>query len=333
MIPQTDLSWQEESWQSAAKNLITDPLELCQLLQLAPEQLDLSKQAAQEFQLKVSRSFVARMQIGNAKDPLLSQVINLKDELLEVPGFVSDPLEEASVNVLPGLIHNYENRVLLTVSGACAIHCRYCFRRHFDYQSNNPGSDGWLPVLRYLQEHPEIDEVIYSGGDPLSAPDRVLRKLTEQLAKIPSLKRLRVHTRFPVVIPQRITAECIDWLNLFSNPIVVLHINHANEIDQNLRNSVAKLKNAGVVLLNQAVLLKGVNNLLEDQIELHRSCFDSGIQPYYLHLLDPVRGAAHFHVSKQHALNLYDHMKASLSGYMLPSLVWEKPGDVAKSRL
>ena len=332
MIPQTDLSWQEESWQLALKNLVTDPLELCQLLQLEPDQLGLSEIAAQQFQLKVPRSFVDRMQIGDAQDPLLRQVINLKQELLEVPGYASDPLQEGAANPLPGLIHKYKNRALLTVSGACAIHCRYCFRRHFDYQANNPGSDGWLPVLRYLQEHPEIDEVIYSGGDPLSAPDRVLHKLTEQLSKISSLKRLRVHTRLPVVIPQRITAECIDWLNLFSNPILVLHINHANEIGPELEKSVSILKASGVVVLNQAVLLRGVNDSLQAQIDLHRSCFDNGIQPYYLHMLDPVAGAAHFNVPERDALDLYKQMRGSLSGYMLPSLVREKPGDVAKSR-
>lgn len=332
MIPQTDLSWQEESWQSALKNIITDPLELCQLLQLEPDQLGLSEIAAQEFQLKVPRSFVARMQIGDAQDPLLRQVLNLKEELLEVPGFVADPLEEGSANPLPGLIHKYKNRVLLTVSGACAIHCRYCFRRHFDYPANNPGSDGWLPVLRYLQEHPEINEVIFSGGDPLNAPDRTLHKFTEQLCKISSLKRLRVHTRLPVVIPQRITDECLEWLGLFRNPIMVLHSNHANELDTEVANACDKLKSAGVVLLNQAVLLRGVNDNLQTQIDLHSRCFDFGIKPYYLHLLDPVAGAAHFSVSEKESITLYEQMREELSGYLLPALTREIPGDVAKYR-
>ncbi len=333
MIPQTDLSWQEESWQSALKNLVTDANELCALLQLDPQQLDLSPEAATQFQLKVPRSFVARMEIGNASDPLLRQVLNVKDELLQVPGFVSDPLEEHESNPLPGLIHKYKNRALLTVSGACAIHCRYCFRRHFDYEANNPGSDGWLPVLRYIQENPEINEIIFSGGDPLNAPDRVLKKLTEQLKNIPSLKRLRVHTRFPLVIPQRITDDCIDWLSLFSNTVVVLHINHAQEIDKHVAEAISRLKSAGLILLNQAVLLKGVNDSLKDQQDLHQSCFDLGIQPYYLHMLDPVKGSAHFDVDKDVALNLYEEMRGSLSGYMLPKLVRETPGDIAKTPL
>jgi L-lysine 2,3-aminomutase len=332
MIPQTDLSWQEESWQLALKNLITDPLELCELLQLQPDQLGISEGATKQFALKVPRSFAARMEIGNPEDPLLLQVLNRKQELLEVPGFVSDPLAEETANPLPGLIHKYKNRALLTVSGACAIHCRYCFRRHFDYDANNPGSAGWLPVLRYLQEHPEIDEIIYSGGDPLSAPDRQLHKLTEQLKKIPSIKRLRVHTRLPVVIPQRITNECLSWLGLYPNPLLVLHINHANEIDAGLEKSVSQLRSAGVIVLNQAVFLKGINDSLQAQLKLHRSCFDAGILPYYLHLLDPVKGASHFHAEEPYLLEIYEQMRARLSGYMLPSLTREIPGDFAKFR-
>jgi|TARA_B110000483_G_scaffold226488_1_gene287233 EF-P beta-lysylation protein EpmB len=333
MIPQTDISWQEESWQSALKNLVTDADELCELLGLNPEQLNLSAEAAKKFQLKVPRSFVARMEPGNADDPLLRQVLNLKNELIQTRGFVKDPLQENEANPLPGLIHKYKNRVLLTVSGACAIHCRYCFRRHFDYEANNPGSDGWLPVLRYIQEHPEIDEVIFSGGDPLSAPDRVLKNLTERLLKITSVKRLRVHTRFPLVIPQRITEDCLEWLKLFPNTVAVLHINHANEIDEPVVKTILKMKSAGLVLLNQAVLLKGVNDSLKEQLALHQSCFDLGIQPYYLHLLDPVDGSAHFDIPKDTALNLYEGMRGSLSGYMLPKLVQETPGDISKTRL
>jgi EF-P beta-lysylation protein EpmB len=272
------------------------------------------------------------MEIGNPADPLLLQVLSLKEELAQQPDFVLDPLGENSFNPLPGLIHKYRNRALLTVSGACAIHCRYCFRRHFDYESNNPGSDGWLPVLRYIREHTDIDEVIFSGGDPLSAPDKVLKNLTEQLSKIPSLKRLRVHTRLPVVIPQRITEDCLEWLAIFRHPIVVLHINHANEIDSAVSRACQRLLSAGAVVLNQAVLLKGVNDNLPAQTELHRKCFDSGIKPYYLHLLDPVAGAAHFDVKEQKILDLYEQMRGALSGYMLPTLVRENPGDVAKTR-
>lgn len=333
MIPQTDLGWQEESWQSAIKNTVTDPLELCQLLDLKPDQLNLSPEAATQFPLKVPRSFVARMRSGDPKDPLLLQVLNQQPEMIEVPGFVPDPLEEELANPLSGLIHKYKNRALLTVSGACAVHCRYCFRRHFDYENNNPGTEGWLPVLRYLQEHPEIDEIIFSGGDPLSAPDRLLSKLVQQLSKIKSLEYLRVHTRFPVVIPQRITDECLEWLTLFHNPILVLHINHANEINTKFGEACQKLTNAGVRLFNQSVLLRDVNDNLEAQLGLNRSCFNLGIKPYYLHLLDPVSGAAHFDVPEERALALYEQMRASLSGYMLPILAREKPGDIGKFRL
>lgn len=332
MIPQTDQSWQEESWQSALKNVITDPFQLCELLDIDPLQLDLSPASARQFPVKVPRSFVARMQVGDPKDPLLLQVLNQKAEESNPPGFVTDPLEEAEFNPLPGLIHKYKNRVLLTLSGACAIHCRYCFRRHFDYNANNPGSDGWLPVLRYLQSHSEIDEVIYSGGDPLSAPDRLLKSFTEQLHKTTRIKRLRVHSRMPVVIPQRITDECLEWLSIFENSILVTHINHPREIDQSLSEAIEKLKSVGVQLFNQAVLMRGINDDLETQMELHRKCFDSGIKPYYLHLMDPVEGAAHFDVPEEEAKKLYDRMRTELSGYMLPALSREIPGDTAKFR-
>lgn len=333
MIPQTDLSWQEESWQSALKNLVTDANELCQLLQLDPKQLGLSSKAAEQFPLKVPRAFIARMRIGDAKDPLLLQVLNLKKELLEVGGFVTDPLEEKSSNPLPGLIHKYKNRVLLTISNNCAIHCRYCFRRHFDYKSNNPGTEGWLPVIRYLEEHREIDEVIYSGGDPLSAPDHLLKKITRQIKRVPNIKRLRIHTRLPVVIPQRITEEMLEWLTIFQRPVIVLHINHANEIGEDLVQACNILSSSGVILLNQAVLLKGINDNLSAQLALHNRCFEIGIKPYYLHLLDPVAGAAHFNVSHENGDAIYQAMRANLSGYILPSLAQEKPGEIAKLRL
>ena len=333
MIPQTDLSWQEESWQSALKNLVNDANELCRLLEIDPSELELSDQAAKDFSLKVPRAFVSRMQIGNAKDPLLMQVLNRREELIQVPGFTADPLEENESNPLPGLIHKYKNRVLLTVSGACAIHCRYCFRRHFDYSENNPGSEGWLPVLDYLKANPQIDEVIYSGGDPLSAPDKALLKLTRKLKAIGTIKRLRVHTRFPVVIPQRITPESLEWLRIFPNTLVVLHINHANEIDIKLASAVSKLRSEGIIVFNQSVVLAGINDKLLDQLSLHRKCFEIGILPYYLHCLDPVAGASHFHIEEKQVLKLFNAMQDQLSGYMLPILARETPGQLSKSRL
>jgi EF-P beta-lysylation protein EpmB len=333
MIPQTDLSWQEESWQSAWQNAITDPLELCRLLDVDPLMAGVSDEAARHFSLRVPRYFTTLMEHGNARDPLLLQVLSSRDEMVEAPGYSDDPLAETLANPLPGLIRKYHNRVLLTVSGACAVHCRYCFRRHFDYQANNPGNPGWSAVIDYLRQHPEIDEVIYSGGDPLSATDRQLHQLTQLIRAIPSVVRLRVHTRFPVVIPQRITDECLEWLGLFENPLVVLHINHAQEVGSDLTKAVGKLRQAGVLVLNQSVLLKGINDSPEAQEALHLRCFSAGILPYYLHLLDPVRGAAHFDVDGNAARELLAHLGTKLPGYLVPHLVREEPGKPGKTRL
>lgn len=333
MIPQTDLSWQEESWQSALQNALTNLDELLELLNLTRAQVQASTSATEAFALRVPRAFAARMERGNPKDPLLLQVLAAAPEMSEVAGYTQDPLQETESNPLPGLIHKYKNRVLLTLSGACAVHCRYCFRRHFDYSANNPGTQGWGEVVQYLKDHPEVDEVIYSGGDPLSASDAQLDRLTSAIKSVASVRRLRVHTRFPVVIPQRITANCIAWLTQFENPVVVLHINHANEIDAEVVRAAAKLRAAGVTLLNQAVLLRGINDSLAAQTELQKRTFEAGVLPYYLHLMDAVAGAAHFDVPEREATALHAGMREALPGYLLPKLVREIPGERAKTRV
>ena len=333
MIPQTDLGWQEQSWQDALKTSVTDIDELCEMLQLDPSQLALSREAADQFTLKVPRSFVERMRKGDAADPLLLQVLNRREETSSASGGLLDPLEEHRFNPLPGLIHKYKNRVLLTVSGHCAIHCRYCFRRHFDYAANNAGSKNWSVIVDYLEKHPQVDEVIYSGGDPLSAPDSLLFKLTSTIRALPQIKRLRVHTRLPVVLPQRIDDSCLEWMRLFATPIIVLHINHAREIGADLKSAVSRMRSVGALVLNQSVLLADINDSAAAQIELQHACFDAGVSPYYLHMLDQVSGAMHFEVRPERAVAIYEEMRASLPGYLLPTLVRETPGDTAKTRV
>lgn len=293
-------------------------------------------EAQDEFPLKVPRPFVDRMVPGDAHDPLLRQVLPVGDEMLPSDGFVDDPLAETPASPLPGLLHKYKSRVLMVTTGACAVHCRYCFRRHFPYGDHRPEAESpnlgpWRQALDYIAGQESIDEVILSGGDPLSLSDAKLASLAEALGSIPHLRRLRLHTRLPVVLPERVDDRLLDWLGKGPlQKVMVLHINHGNEIDGNVATAAAKLRNIGVTLLNQAVLLKGVNDSVEPLVNLSRDLFEAGIMPYYLHLLDKVRGAAHFEVEDSRAQRLYREVLASLPGFLVPRLVREVPSASSK---
>ncbi len=333
MIQHSDISWQTQSWQSLLQTAVSDINQLCELLGLDSAQLNYDPDAAGQFAMRVPLPFIQRMERGNPNDPLLKQVLAVQSENLDAVGFTDDPLAERQANAIPGLLHKYQNRVLLTVTGSCAVHCRYCFRRHFDYSANNGGRQAWPAILSYLRDHPEVDEVILSGGDPLTAADSYLHQLIDRLAKLPSIKRLRIHTRVPVVIPQRILQADLSWLKLFTSPVVVLHINHANEIDSQVTEAVQRLRDNGSMVLNQAVLLAGINDNLPAQLDLHRGCYDAGILPYYLHLPDRVRGTAHFDVPIEQARQLFQDIRKNLSGYMVPTLVMEEAGAAHKTPL
>lgn len=298
-----------------------------------PESLLAGAEAgARQFALKVPRSFVAKMRCGDVNDPLLRQVLPLTDEQLPVSGYVTDPLEELDNNPLKGLIHKYRGRVLLTVAPACAVNCRYCFRRHFPYQDNSPARAEWQQVLEYIQADTSVNEVILSGGDPLLAPDRQLSWLVSALNDIAHLKRLRIHTRLPVVIPQRVDAALLGWLQATRlQAVVVLHINHANEIDEQLVKKVSELKAVGATILNQSVLLKGVNDSAVALSALSEALFAAGILPYYLHVLDKTAGTAHFDCSDARAVELHNELLASLPGFLVPKLVREVPGKASKT--
>ncbi|MEO8402568.1 MAG: EF-P beta-lysylation protein EpmB [Gammaproteobacteria bacterium] len=324
----------KSAWQTALVNAITDPKELLNLLQLDPGLLDQARRAAALFPLKVPRSFLARMQRNNLNDPLLRQVLPLGAELDEVAGYHADPLQETEANPIPGLLHKYHGRVLLTLVGTCGINCRYCFRREFPYEKNNPGTQGWNKVLEYIAQNETISEVILSGGDPLVVSDSTLRQFTDKLAAIQHVKRLRIHSRMPVVLPERITEDLIDWLSAVRfKTVLVTHCNHAQEINSDVVTVMQKLAQAGVVLLNQTVLLKGVNDNVETLIDLSEALFATGIQPYYLHVLDKVKGAAHFDLDRNIAKKIHWDMTQRLSGYLVPRLVCEQPGAPAKLTL
>jgi EF-P beta-lysylation protein EpmB len=290
--------------------------------------------AADDFPLKVPRSYVARMRQADPADPLLLQVLGQGKELDAVLGFNADPLEEKRFTPVPGILHKYHGRVLFMVTGACAIHCRYCFRRHFPYQEHVPTAERLQEALGWLRAQTDISEVILSGGDPLSLSDRRLRELFEQLSALPNVKRLRIHSRLPVVMPARVSTAFLEMCAQLRKPLaMVVHANHAAELSDEVADALSALRGSGVTILNQTVLLAGVNANLHDQVTLSERLYEVGVLPYYLHQLDAVAGAAHFAVSDQQALALHEQMKRNLPGYLVPRLVREQPDENSKTWL
>lgn len=321
------------AWQTALTQAVSSVAELLRLLHLDDAGPD-SCPDVREFPLRVPHSFVRRMEPGNARDPLLRQVLPVSEEWDDTPGFQRDPLGEREIMPAPGLLHKYKGRALLTLTGACAVHCRYCFRRHFPYGDANPSGSHWDEVLAYLARHEDIGELILSGGDPLALPDARLAELARQLAVIPHVRTLRIHTRLPIVLPERIDEQLLAWLgNHPRRTVLVVHSNHPNEIDETVNSAMCKLRRAGVILLNQSVLLKGVNDDAETLCRLSEALFEAGILPYYLHQLDRVQGGAHFEVDDSTARGLMEKLHASLPGYLVPRLVREIPGAAGKQLL
>ncbi|SQC32871.1 L-lysine 2,3-aminomutase [Kluyvera cryocrescens] len=315
-------------------DVLTDPDELLRLLNIdADENLLAGREAKRLFALRVPRAFVARMEKGNPNDPLLRQVLTSQEEFIAAPGFSTDPLEEQH-SVVPGLLHKYRNRALLLVKGGCAVNCRYCFRRHFPYADNQGNKRNWQAALDYVSAHPELDEIIFSGGDPLMAKDHELDWLLTQLESIPHIKRLRIHSRLPIVIPARITDTLVTRFERSSLQILLVnHINHANEIGVEFRAAMKHLRLAGVTLLNQSVLLRGVNDNAQTLANLSNALFDAGVMPYYLHVLDKVQGAAHFLINDDEAREIVRELLTLVSGYMVPKLAREIGGEPSKTPL
>jgi L-lysine 2,3-aminomutase len=334
MIPTTRPIRQPPAWQRVLQDAVTDPAELLSLLGLGPEWLAPARAAARRFPLKVPRGFVARMQHGDPYDPLLRQVLPLGAELDEVPGFVTDPVGDLAARSGPGVLHKYQGRALLVTTGACAVHCRYCFRSHFPYEAENASRAGFGPALDAIRADPSIGEVILSGGDPLTLADRRLAELFTGLRAIPQVRRIRLHTRLPIVLPERIDAAFLaTWSALPLQKVIVVHANHAREIDDTVRTALAALRATATTVLNQAVLLRGVNDRVGDLAALSEALFEAGVLPYYLHVLDRVAGAAHFDLPRDTAQGLAAELAARLPGYLVPRLVQEEPGAAAKTVL
>ena len=326
---------QEQNWQSQLSDLITDPLELLNLLELSTDQL-LSGAilASEKFKLRVPRAFVGKMNAKDPLDPLLLQVLPHHLELEEHPEFVTDPLGEEAANQLPGVLHKYKSRFLLTLIGACAVHCRYCFRRHFPYQENLPKNEDWLNIKNYIESNPDVNEVILSGGDPLTLSNRKLALWLERLSSLKQVKILRIHSRVPIVIPNRIDEELISLLkNSRLRIILVVHSNHASELDDFTCSKLLQLSEHHITVLNQAVLLKGVNDSAQTLTDLSYRLFEARVMPYYLHVLDKVKGAQHFDLIPSEIDAIYQDVLASLPGYLVPKLVREIAGEKNKTPL
>ena len=276
------------------------------------------------------------MRIGDPHDPLLRQVLPLAEELLDVPGFTDDPVDDSAAQREPGLLQKYGSRVLLVTTGACAVHCRYCFRRHYPYSEGPKSSAQWQPAIDAIAADATIDEVILSGGDPWTIVDEVLEPLVRKLEEIPHLRRLRVHTRLPIMVPERVCDSLLRWFSASGTrlaPICVLHANHSAELDDDVADACERLRREGVTLLNQTVLLRGVNDTVAALDELSRRLVDLGAIPYYLHQLDRVTGAAHFEVPEDEGLRLIAALREKLPGYAVPQYVREIPGEKSKSPL
>ena len=313
-------------WREQLRSAFRDASSLLEFLGLPAESPMLPG-----FPMLVPQAFAQRMIPGDRTDPLLLQVLPDPSEQHSQPGFVADPVGDGNSRVGRGLLHKYHGRLLLVSTGACAVHCRYCFRQEFPYATNHAGGHQWQEAIDYVAAHPEIDEVILSGGDPLMLSTERLRPLTEGLSGIDHLHRFRIHTRLPVVLPDRITDHLVDWLCTLPWPtVVVIHANHAREFDSDVDQAIVRLRSANVHLLNQTVLLAGINDSFKAQRDLARRAFDAGVMPYYLHLLDRVRGADRFDVEPARALEIIDRLRRELSGYLVPRLVREKAGEPYK---
>jgi len=330
MIPRT--LPQDTDWKTELRRAVTKPEELLGLLELPKSRwLNGARQAAGQFPLKVPRGFVSRMEKGNPADPLLLQVLPLAEELNEAEGYKKDPVGDGASTPVAGLIHKYHNRALLISTGACAVHCRYCFRRHYPYNTSHANGSQIEDIHQYLNSHSELNEVILSGGDPLMLDDPQLAHLLQTISGIPHIRWIRIHSRLPIVLPERVTEQLLQTLSNYKPVTLVIHCNHPNELDAQVNQALLSLHRFGIRLYNQSVLLRGVNNKAETLCELSHQLYAARVQPYYLHCLDRVQGAAHFDMSENEIVTLYREIQAELSGFLLPKLVREIPGQPSKS--
>lgn len=324
----------QQAWNIQIKQAFRDPISLLEYLELATKNHIQKVDTDNTFQMLVPLSYAAKMTKGDWNDPLLRQVLPLKDEIVATSGFVSDPVGDLTAEVSPGVLHKYHGRILLVTTGACPVHCRYCFRRDYPYGDSTPDKKHWQSTLETIKQDPSIKEVILSGGDPLMLSDKRLQKLCSEIEAISHITTIRFHTRVPLFLPERITSELLNYFgDLKVNLVFVIHSNHANEIDENVANTLVALRGKGITLLNQSVLLKGVNDSVETLVELSQRLFSCQVLPYYIHQLDKVQGAAHFEVHRKKAFNIIESLKDQLPGYLVPKLVEEVAGKKSKKTI
>ena len=331
MLARSKIDCQSVSWRRELATAITRPEELLNTLDLDPKLLPAARAAARRFRLLVPRGYAALMQRSDPNDPLLRQVLPLAEELRDAQGFCTDPVGDHASLRAPGLLQKYHGRVLLLTSGACAIHCRYCFRRNFSYGKDRVGPALAAGAIDQIARDTSIREIVLSGGDPLMLDDRALADLVRRLGQIPHLRRVRLHTRLPIVLPSRVTDELCRALSTSRlAPVLVMHTNHVRELGAASRSALEQLRNAGITLLNQSVLLRGVNDDAQQLAALSEALFECSVLPYYLHLLDRVSGAAHFDIDQTIAVQILDRLRRLLPGYLVPRLVREVPGGSYK---
>ena len=324
----------KDDWQKVLVSAIRDPLVLLKLLELSDAPKSGKLHFPEKFKMLVPLSYVKKMKKGDWNDPLLKQVLPTYEEAESVSGFVTDPVGDLNAVVSSGVLHKYQGRVLLVTTGACAVHCRYCFRQHFPYIDSLADKKNWQQTLEKLKEDDTVNEVILSGGDPLMLADARLQIMCEAIAVIPHIKTIRFHTRVPIFLPERINCHFLSWFTALKvQKVIVIHANHANELDDVVANVLLKLKDADAILLNQSVLLKGVNDNVESLKQLSEKLFASHVLPYYLHQLDKVAGAAHFEVDRNDATALMMQLKEVLAGYLVPKFVEEISGERSKQTI
>jgi EF-P beta-lysylation protein EpmB len=330
MIHRTLNAVEESDWKTLLSQSNISLKQLCKRLNIDYDAM--AEAADKDFPLRIPEPYLQKIEVGNPRDPLLLQVLPRAQEIDLTPGYTIDALNETAFNPAPGIVHKYQNRLLLIQNGSCAIHCRYCFRRHFPYDAQQQSKAQWSRSLDYIRNNPDIQEVILSGGDPLTLNNVYLQNLFTELADIPQIKRLRIHTRLPVVLPQRIDSALIDlFQRLPMQKVMVIHVNHPNELGYDTAESLTKIKQSGFHLLNQTVLLKDINDDAAILSRLSEKLFENGVLPYYLHLLDKIQGVAAFDVPKEQAKCIMRTLTQSLSGFLVPKLVREIPGEASKT--
>ena len=326
------------SWQRQLAEAIRSPSELLAALKInsadAADVCHNESTSGRSFPTLVPLSFLQRMEPGNPRDPLLLQVLATASEDQTVAGFIADPVGDGASRTVPGLLQKYVGRALLIATGACAVHCRYCFRREYPYHEEPRRSEDWKPAMEAIATDPTITEVILSGGDPLMLNDDQLRVLCEQIDAVPHVERIRIHSRLPIVLPDRVNSEFLSLLtSLRSQAVVVVHANHGNEIVNDCRDALRSMVGTGIPVLNQAVLLRDINDSVDAMESLCRRLVNIGVMPYYLHQLDRVQGAAHFEVAREIGLKLIQELSARLPGYAVPKFVEEVAGEPNKTSI